>query len=207
MKKKTELIGQIVEQFKNRNTPVRTWISDITTDNLAIVIAKYYSAIVGQVYNQESIAERCSIIAKYLTQTDKIGLALIGPPGTGKSSFLRAISRSLIHFGKPAFCFETSIIKELITNHPEDWDSYCSGRFCLVDDVGVEQYEIKQYGNSITPVRTLIEGRYNKRLPTIFTSNLNIKSLSELYGDRVSDRLREYAIIAFNEQSYRGRVK
>ena len=124
MKKKAELIGQIVEQFKNRNTPVRTWISDITTDNLAIVIAKYYSAIVGQVYNQESIAERCSIIAKYLTQTDKIGLALIGPPGTGKSSFLRAISRSLIHFGKPAFCFETSIIKELITNHPEDWDSY-----------------------------------------------------------------------------------
>ena len=64
MKKKAELIGQIVEQFKNRNTPVRTWISDITTDNLAIVIAKYYSAIVGQVYNQESIAERCSIIAK-----------------------------------------------------------------------------------------------------------------------------------------------
>ena len=77
----------------------------------------------------------------------------------------------------------------------------------MVDDVGVEQYEIKQYGNSMTPVRTLIEGRYNKRLPTIFTSNLNIKSLSELYGDRVSDRLREYAIIAFNEQSYRGRVK
>lgn len=169
-----------------------------------MTIAQFYQQIVGEVSNQQVIAERCYIIAKYLTQTDRIGLALIGSPGTGKSSFLKAISRSLIYHGRIVFCFETSIIKELVTEHPEDWDTYCLGKFCCVDDVGVEQYEVKQYGNSITPIRTLIESRYNKKLPTIFTSNLNMQSLSELYGDRVADRLKEYAILAFHEQSYRG---
>lgn len=70
----------------------------------------------------------------------------------------------------------------------------------IIDDFGIEPATIKHYGSQITPMIDIIYHRYNKRMPTIFTSNLDNTSIRKHYGERVYDRLCEWC----NFIDYRG---
>lgn len=51
----------------------------------------------------------------------------------------------------------------------------------------------------------LISYRYEHQLPTIITSNLTPQQISEVYGKRIGDRLKETTeIVHFLNGSYRG---
>ena len=76
--------------------------------------------------------------------------------------------------------------------------------FLIIDDLGVEQTEINNYGTVETPVIEILEKRYESRLPTIITSNLTLEQIKKKYGVRVYDRIVEqYEYIGFNQESYR----
>ena len=58
-------------------------------------------------------------------------------------------------------------------------------------NIGTEPREIIEYGNVLSPIIDLISYRYEHQLPTIITSNLTPQQISEVYGKRIGDRLKE----------------
>lgn len=61
----------------------------------------------------------------------------------------------------------------------------------IIDDLGTEPTEIKQFGNSRLPLVDVLTRRYEKQLPTIVTSNLSDSGMAKIYGPRIVDRLNE----------------
>jgi DNA replication protein DnaC len=68
----------------------------------------------------------------------------------------------------------------------------------VIDDLGVDSDDFKDYGNARNPVVDVINRRYDKMysegLVTHFTTNLNANELKKKYGDRNVDRLREMTV-------------
>ena len=68
----------------------------------------------------------------------------------------------------------------------------------VIDDLGVDADDLKDYGTSRNPVIDVINHRYEKMyqegLVTHFTTNLNGPELKKKYGDRNIDRLKEMTI-------------
>mgnify|MGYP007039888685 FL=1 len=74
-----------------------------------------------------------------------------------------------------------------------------------IDDLGTEPREITEYDNVLSPIIDLISYCYEHQLPTIITSNLTPQQISEVYGKRIGDRLKETTeIVPFLNGSYRG---
>lgn len=63
--------------------------------------------------------------------------------------------------------------------------------FLIIDDLGIEQYSRRVYGNEVFPIIEILQYRYANMLPTIITSNLGFNGIADRYGDRIADRLRE----------------
>ena len=73
-----------------------------------------------------------------------------------------------------------------------------------IEDMGKEPLEVMVYGNVIAPVQDIIEYRYDKRLFTFITTNLSPQEITQRYGVRVGDRLKEMVSkIVFENDSYR----
>ena len=79
--------------------------------------------------------------------------------------------------------------------------------FLIIDDMGTEPVSVKLYGNEYFPIIEILQYRYAAMLPTIITSNLGLSSITNIYGQRISDRLGEMCEILFFAQgeSYRRR--
>ena len=76
--------------------------------------------------------------------------------------------------------------------------------FLLIDDIGTEPIEVRCYGNRILPFVDLFSLRYNLMLPTVITTNLGDRGISDYYGPRIADRITELCDkIAFNGSSFR----
>jgi DNA replication protein DnaC len=60
----------------------------------------------------------------------------------------------------------------------------------FIDDIGSESV-VSHYGNSEKIIGELLTMRYSKRHMTAGTTNLDVKSLKEFYGERVFSRMRE----------------
>lgn len=117
------------------------------------------------------------------------GLALIGSCGTGKTSFLYAIEEIMGGYLNGVSLIKSTDIPTLAKR--DDWIWFLKRKLLLVDDVGNER-NVKNYGEQLSPIKDIIEYRYNADLPTIITSNYSIKTIGEMYGERVADRLKDY---------------
>ena len=147
--------------------------------------------------------------ADFLTgQIRKRWLFLSGGVGTGKTTLLRAIRDLLIHYDVPNKMFAASGFPNLFLNNEElTGDCILRGSWCnvlLLDDVGVEQVEIKEYGNIIQPFIKIVEERYNRLLPMIVSTNLSGREMADRYGERTIDRIKEMSVaIQYNGKSFR----
>lgn len=61
----------------------------------------------------------------------------------------------------------------------------------IFDDIGVENATDFVMEN----LYLIINSRYNKMLPTIFTSNLCLDALADKFGDRIPSRIKEMCVI------------
>jgi len=68
-------------------------------------------------------------------------------------------------------------------------DSLCAMRALVFDDLGTEYTDRRGYVK--TRLDVIIDSRYREFRPTLITTNLNVGSFRERYGERVADRLRE----------------
>ncbi len=80
----------------------------------------------------------------------------------------------------------------------------CIEPMLIIEDMGKESREVQTFGNVHYPLCELLERRYDLQLFTIVTSNVAPPKVKELYGQRVSDRLREmFCAIEFKSNSFR----
>ena len=76
--------------------------------------------------------------------------------------------------------------------------------FLIIDDLGCEPVEVKNFGTSVTPITDIIYERYAAMKPTIITTNLDTRQIRTEYNERVADRLNEICrVIGYKNESYR----
>lgn len=181
-------------------------------DEVRSLLAQHYSEAVARRGMRVNVNEatRCiDIAAEYLTSASpKQWLFLSGNVGTGKTTLLYAIGKTLTDCNVLWRMFPASDFPKLFLNNVEQTErQLLRGDWCkvlLLDDIGVGQTEIKEYGNIVQPFIKIVEERYNRRLPLIVSTNLDGSAMIERYGQRAADRIKEMAVaIKYEGKSFR----
>jgi len=144
------------------------------------------------------------------------GLILFGGVGVGKTSMLKFFQRNQIFSYRLISCrdVETQFALEgdtsidyystnpQIPNNSNPFGHQVIG-FCF-DDLGTESNS-KYYGKEKNVIAEILLNRYDNNLPknsTHITTNLSVKELSDAYGSRVTDRIKEMMnVIQFDKDT------
>ncbi|MGE4300862.1 MAG: hypothetical protein AB7F40_04575 [Victivallaceae bacterium] len=142
----------------------------------------------------------CRLGASEVEHTSKRGLFLRGDPGIGKTLGVKLLAAS---FGW--VMLHVSEIVGFYKRHPcyEEWEGYCRAlelgvtpRTMVIDDLGVEDFPMNDYGTPCNPLSELLDIRYRRSFSrdgvrTVITSNITDSEIKRRYGFRISDRLNE----------------
>lgn len=155
------------------------------------------------------------ICVKFLTDPrSRTCLLLYGTPGTGKTTFMRAMWMTV------GFMYREEIAKKEMSNKyvkaselgavlKGDKDEYkaIKGATCLfIDDLGFngESELVNDYGVKARPVEDIIEHRYDRQLLTVCTTNLTAGEIRERYGERIYSRICEtFGMVGVAGMDYR----
>lgn len=175
-------------------------------DNIFLHYCRRVLATAPEVKDEAKAYRIIEAVAKWLTDAGvNKNLNINGSVGLGKSTILAALmdflNRSEVRYNK-AFVTANNMAKIALESEPS-WERITTVPILLLDDVGTEPYEVKEYGNVYLPFTELIEQRYNRRLTTIITTNLNIEDINNRYGARIADRINEWHSIRWSGNSYR----
>ncbi|MED2022521.1 ATP-binding protein, partial [Bacillus thuringiensis] len=155
------------------------------------------------------------IAQKYVNEFKKWNgesLMIWGEPGNGKTHLAAAIANEL---SKQGFIVVFQSVPELLQrirstfnsdnkeNETQIMRALLECDLLILDDIGAEKttewVEEKLFN--------VIDGRYRKELPTLYTSNLRPKELQEQVGKRSYDRMVETSLTIKNEAtSYRREI-
>lgn len=153
----------------------------------------------------DELSSQVRDVARFMTGPDdgRFGIILSGGCGNGKTTLMnafRAVSKS---YGMYAFGTSATSIVSYVRNGGALDDMMCERMLCI-DDLGNEPSELLHYGNVLTPLRDILEYRYERRLFTFVTTNLGAADIEARYGKRVRDRCREmFFNIRFGGGSFR----
>lgn len=160
--------------------------------------------------DKKMIAKYCRKVAKWITDCGmKPCLILAGNVGTGKTTIAEAVNRYFNTIGMYSKCFirATDLCENFLYTPNESTRKFSEGSGChwlIIDDIGEEQTNVKEYGNTKSPVIEVVAGRYARMLPMLITTNLTLEDMTEKYGIRTVDRLREIAEwVSFDGLSFR----
>lgn len=138
--------------------------------------------------------EAARAYAEGLTALITSGLIFVGPPGVGKTHLAGAILQAAINKGIPSGLVTVpKLLEEVRQGYSQAgadkhlMEKARTKRFLVLDDLGVERptdWVLEQ-------LYLLVNERYERQLPTVATSNYNVKDLESRIGSRVVDRLLE----------------
>ena len=136
------------------------------------------------------------------------GLLLQGTIGSGKTTLMYAMYGLYKQLASPVI-FTTAYdlhahFKHQQEREPSRYEEFLRAKYLFVEEAGAEPERCQSYGTDYTPVQNLISYRYDRKLPTIITTNLADDKLLDRYGPRMMDRINEmFSILRFKGDSYR----
>lgn len=169
--------------------------------------------------NENAINDLLQSVAAWLCDPDgKPGILLYGEVGTGKTTALNALRRvinsackaqpgdnTLLGYGSSVIeIVKAKDIVDSALNIPMNYLAMKKADLIAIDELGVENVDVKNYGNASEPIIDLLSYRYDKMKVTAVSSNLTMKQIEEKYGLRMADRFNEmFKKVAFIGKSYR----
>lgn len=150
----------------------------------------------------------------------KFGFMMTGLYGNGKTTLMLAMC-NLINYlydsttssNRMAIkLYKAKDIAKMVIDDKKrkTYDDLAQEELLAIDELGEEPAEILHYGIIYTPLRDLLEERYNRQKFTIVATNLVENKekkkfqITEHYGERVVDRFREMMkIVPFRNETYR----
>lgn len=168
----------------------------------------------GTVEYDEMTTKNLRLVAETLAgDSHKFGLLLAGTCGNGKTTTLRAVQSVIkllnnTYYNRSGQRIGNRLLEAKEITQLSDKDGqltvYKTVPVLFLDDLGREPTEVLKYGNVSSPITELLEYRYNQRLTTIVTTNLEPSEIREKYGDRIADRFNEmFALVSYTGVSYR----
>ncbi|MBP7527128.1 MAG: ATP-binding protein [Syntrophorhabdaceae bacterium] len=143
---------------------------------------------------------------------DPFDLVLTGDTGTGKTHLAVGVLRELVRNGHIRYADDARFVPvpELLADiracyrpgGPDErdiMDRYSRLKYLVLDDLGAE----KTSEWSISTLYLIIDRRYRDMRPTIVTTNLSMKEIPAILGQRISSRLTGGKIIEIKAGDYR----
>jgi len=117
------------------------------------------------------------------------GIFLMGSLGSGKTIMLRGLTKVIGKLTDRLFKYVSAydLSKLVIANGTEPYSKYP----LLIDDLGKENHVIKDYGTDCRPMIELFASRYDNGAFTFVTTNYNMKTFADKYGDQTVERWLE----------------
>lgn len=130
------------------------------------------------------------------------GILLLGGWGTGKTILIESVCEIINLLSRKRITFINAKKLKSITGK-EEIDKYLK-RPMFIDDIGKEDKETRDYGDPVYPLIDLISQRYDFGAWTFGTSNFSFKTLGEMYGEFLQERIIEmFNIIELKGKSRR----
>lgn len=171
----------------------------------------YLNAGIGDLYQRqtwddfEGDPELIELISNYLEKSERmvasgIGLVLYGSFGIGKTMATNLMLKDLLKLGYP--CYSTTFTN-MIDMFTAGWTSQEEKIFferkirktkiLLLDDVGKEYKSKNNLGSSTFD--SVLRSRTQDGLPTLITTNMTDRELTNEYGDAVMSLLKETSVL------------
>lgn len=213
MKKLEQILGLDAEELtrealKQKITTNRFRLP-MTAADASRMLQAFYRA---EVINRGRVPERMDALGDVIGRTSHVltsasytgGALLCGRCGNGKTTLLLAVKSLIEWLGdkdvvdplrwQTYFASARSITEEA-RRHRTGLSLTATAPLLFLDDLGEEPVEVMDYGNVINPVVNILEQRYNRQRPTFITTNLTAREITEKYGVRIGDRLREMVTV------------
>lgn len=221
----TQSVEELIQLLGARKIIPTRFSIDMPVHQLANALYASYIVEVrarrGNMILDDDTKQHIAAAAEWLADANgKMGLMLTGLYGNGKTTLLLAICNLINWLFNSSLSSERKSIrvvkaKEIAwmainKDKREAFEKLFTDEMLAIDEVGEEPAEIINFGMIFTPMRDLLEERYTRQKLTILATNLvqsdkkQLYQISEHYGERVVDRMREMMkIIPFHNPSYR----
>ena len=136
------------------------------------------------------------------------GLLFQGTTGSGKTTLMYAMYGLYKQLASPVIYVTAddlySHFKRQLEKEASRYEELLRAKYLFLDELGSEPERCQSYGTDYTPVQNLISYRYDRKLPTIVTTNIADDKILDRYGPRMMDRINEmFSILRFKGDSYR----
>ncbi|MNJ37058.1 DNA replication protein DnaC [compost metagenome] len=166
---------------------------------------------------QAKALARCRLYVEQFEKNLEAGrsVILVGRPGTGKTHLGVSIAQAVMATTGHTAAYRTlgGVLQAIRATFDGDsghsegsiLDALIRPTLLVLDEVGASKESPSEF--ELSRLFSIINGRYERMLPTIVISNLDASELPAAMGERSADRLREGGgfVLPFTWESHRGK--